>query len=106
MKHIIYRHGQAVLIINCVVAMMLLAFGQLDTYGFMNHLLVEGIAASILVTNHLDTFRHQEINEHFKQKLKWLNNKEKKLTKLTELEDEIKTVEGSHDYLNELITLS
>lgn len=101
-----YSMAKRYLVINVVIALTLWAMGQLDVAGMLNHLLVEFIAVTILVTNHLDTFRPQDINDHFKQKLKWLSNKEKSLVKLNELEDEIKSVEDGHDYLNELITLA
>ena len=94
------------IIINAIILVIMFATGQMDTMGAVNHVLVEFITISMLITNHYDTFSPQDIKTHFKQKLTFYANNDKTIATLKELEDEIKTVEDGHEYLNELITLA
>lgn len=102
----LYSMMNRYMIINLIIMIGMLAIRQLDTMGALNHILVEIITISMLITNHYDTFCPQDINKHFKQKITFFANNENTIADLNELEDEIKTVEDSHDYLNELITMA
>lgn len=94
------------LVINGIVLCIMLALGQTDMTGMIQHLLIEFIAITILITNHYDTFSIYSLQDHFVSKASFMNENIQKMDKIKKLEREIKTVEESHDYLNELITVA
>lgn len=61
---------------------------------------------NFLSTDHYDTFSIYSLQDHFVSKASFMNENIQKMDKIKKLEREIKTVEESHDYLNELITVA
>lgn len=94
------------LIINVIVLCIMMAAGQTSMSGMLEHILIEFIAITILITNHYDTFSVTSIQNHFVSKTSFMNENTQKMDYIKKLEKEIKTVEESHDYLNELIAVA